>query len=156
MSTATGLKIEVQGAAVAVTQCCGADAVRRSAIHEAVVWLTVRSPPACTQGAPSPPLIGDHAGGACGSGPWERSAAASAGAPRSAAEAVAASVIALRAAHAVTRLRMRSAWAAANGAMVSPFEIERAPPVTCSVAVRRPAVSSTNAVVGSATRKLLW
>ena len=54
-----------------------------------------------------------------------------------------------------TQVRTGLAWALAKDGMVSPLEMLRPGPLTASVAQCRPAVSSTKAPDGSATRKLL-
>ena len=50
----------------------------------------------------------------------------------------------------------RSVWRAAKPGMVRPLLIERAPDVTLATSQKAPAVSTTYASCGSATRKLLW
>ena len=54
--TCTGLNSDVQGAAVAVTECA-APSGRSSATQDAVVCEFDASPPACMQGAAAPPSI---------------------------------------------------------------------------------------------------
>ena len=58
--------------------------------------------------------------------------------------------------HEMLRAAVVEVNSSANPAIVRPLEIERPRPVTGSTAQLLPAVSSTIAPDGSATRKLLW
>ena len=147
--TATGLNSDVHGAAVAVAQC--RTPPRRSVTHEPVVWLEASVPPAWTHGAVSPPWARLHRGD--GPDPWHRSAPIRSAGPRAAAASD--SVTARRCDAPDTHVRARRAWARAKPGMDSPLEIDRPGPRTSSVAHDRPAVSTTTAPSGSATRKLL-
>ena len=140
----------MQGAAVAVAQWRWSPSAPSSATQDPVVWDVARMPPpACMQGAPFAPMNGAKRGFGPRA-PWVRSTAI-----RSPT---------VWAGHAPVRERRLRAWAyhvlrrspwPAKPGMVSPLLMERTPEVTCSTAQRRPAVSRTQAVVGSATRKLL-
>ena len=66
------------------------------------------------------------------------------------------SVSARRVRHAETVVRSASLWTSAKPGIVSPLEMVRAPLVTRSTAERRPAVSSTQRLAGSAISELLW
>jgi hypothetical protein len=140
----------VHGAEVAVSQCSGS--ARRSLTHEAVLCDDDTAPPECTHGAPIAPSIGDHTG--AGPPPWSRNAENRSATPT--ADSAAGWVRARRDAHDVLRADVVEVNSSAKPAIESPFEIERPRPETGSTAQLTPAVSSTIAPVGSATRKLLW